>query len=148
MVGFISGGDQSAYRGEVEHLMVWCRENNLLLDTAKNKELVVDFRKKKTYNTLLNIGGDCVKILSDFCFLGVQMKENLTWCPNTCAGQKGPAELFPWKAFYSIVYVYGTAAAQLPRIKTSKGLSKLASVSGWLLPTLEELHSTCCLRRA
>ena len=48
VVGLISGGDESAYGNEVEQLTVWCRENNLLLDTSKTKELMIDFRKKKT----------------------------------------------------------------------------------------------------
>lgn len=47
VVGLISGGDESAYQAQGEHLMAWCRVNNLLLNTFKTKELTVDFRKKK-----------------------------------------------------------------------------------------------------
>ncbi|KAK3528771.1 hypothetical protein QTP70_011173 [Hemibagrus guttatus] len=32
-------GEESAYRDKVERLTVWCRENNLLLNTSKTKEL-------------------------------------------------------------------------------------------------------------
>ena len=47
VVGLISGGDESAYQAQGEHLTAWCRVNNLLLNTFKTKELTVDFRKKK-----------------------------------------------------------------------------------------------------
>lgn len=35
----------------------WCRDNNLLLNTTKTKEIVVDFRKKKTDIKPLYING-------------------------------------------------------------------------------------------
>ncbi|KAF7640528.1 hypothetical protein LDENG_00045210, partial [Lucifuga dentata] len=45
VVGLISGGDESAYRNEVEHLSVRCKDNNLILNTTKTKEMIVDFRR-------------------------------------------------------------------------------------------------------
>ena len=48
VVGLISKGNESAYRDEVVQLTQWCSEHNLLLNTAKTQELVVDFRRKKT----------------------------------------------------------------------------------------------------
>ena len=47
VVGLISGGDETAYRVEVERLSVWCTTNNLILNTSKSKELIVDFRRCK-----------------------------------------------------------------------------------------------------
>ena len=38
VVGLISEGD--AYRAEVEQLTGWCRDNNLVLNTTKMKELI------------------------------------------------------------------------------------------------------------
>ena len=43
----ISGGDESAYRNEVERLAGWCTDNNLALNTSKTEELIVDLRRKK-----------------------------------------------------------------------------------------------------
>ncbi|KAK3571542.1 hypothetical protein QTP86_013175 [Hemibagrus guttatus] len=55
---------ESAYRDEVEQLTVWCREKNLLLHTSKTKELVIDYRRKKTYHTTYQRGqcgeGECL----------------------------------------------------------------------------------------
>ena len=48
VVGLISKGDESAYLDEVVQLSEWCREHNLLLNTSKTQEVVIDFRKKKT----------------------------------------------------------------------------------------------------
>ncbi len=61
MVGLISGGDESAYRDEVEQLSMWCIENNLALNITKTKELIIDCRRKKTDIQPLFINGDCVE---------------------------------------------------------------------------------------
>ena len=47
--GLIHNSDESAYRGEVERLVGWCSENDLELNVSKTKEVVFDFRKKKTH---------------------------------------------------------------------------------------------------
>lgn len=47
VVGFITGGDETAYRGEVASLVEWCEENNLTLNTDKTKEMIVDMRKER-----------------------------------------------------------------------------------------------------
>ena len=47
MVGLISGGDETAYREEVQRLSTWCAENNLILNTSKTKELIIDYRRNK-----------------------------------------------------------------------------------------------------
>ncbi|KAK3565350.1 hypothetical protein QTP86_007129 [Hemibagrus guttatus] len=83
VAGLISGGDESAYRDEVERLTVWCRRNNLLLNTSKTKELVIDYRRKKTDIIPLIISRDCVERVGDFHFLGVYIEEDLTWSVNT-----------------------------------------------------------------
>lgn len=83
VVGLISEGDETAYRDEVERLTGWCQENNLLLNTSKTKEVIIDFRRSKCDLPPLNIGGDCVERVTDFCFLGVHIKEELSWSVNT-----------------------------------------------------------------
>uniref|UniRef100_UPI0037E88240 NLR family CARD domain-containing protein 3-like n=1 Tax=Semicossyphus pulcher TaxID=241346 RepID=UPI0037E88240 len=83
VVGLISGGDESVYRDQVERLTAWGRDNNLLLNTSKTKELIVDFTKKKTDIQPLHISGECVERVSDFRFLGVHISEDLTWGTNT-----------------------------------------------------------------
>ncbi|KAF7661471.1 hypothetical protein LDENG_00260640, partial [Lucifuga dentata] len=47
VIGLISGGDEVNYRNEVLKLTEWCSANNLLLNTTKTKEIIVDFRKNR-----------------------------------------------------------------------------------------------------
>jgi len=84
---FITGADESAYREEVKHLSV-CRENNLLLNTVKTKELVIDYRREKTDITPLIISGDRVEQVSDFCFLGLYIEEGPDMERKQCEGAK------------------------------------------------------------
>ena len=75
VVGLISGGDESAYRDEVERLAVQSTENNLSLNSKKTREIIVDFRRKKTAIQPLVVNGDCVERVSNFKFLGVHLDE-------------------------------------------------------------------------
>ena len=85
VVGLISGGDESAYRNEVEKLAGWCADNNLALNTSKIKELIVDFRRKTTDFQPLVIKGDDVERTSNFRFPGIHLNDDLTWSTNTSA---------------------------------------------------------------
>ncbi|KAI3376096.1 hypothetical protein L3Q82_016621 [Scortum barcoo] len=70
--------DESHYRAEVEHLAAWCADNNLLLNTSKTKELIVDFRKvKRETHDPIHINGMAVERVSSFKFLGTHISENL-----------------------------------------------------------------------
>ena len=39
--------NESVYREEVQRLVGWCKNNNLVLNISKTKEMIIDFRKKK-----------------------------------------------------------------------------------------------------
>ncbi|PIK42482.1 hypothetical protein BSL78_20659 [Apostichopus japonicus] len=43
VTGLITNGEESGYRNEVNRLVSWCKENNLILNISKTKELIVDF---------------------------------------------------------------------------------------------------------
>ena len=75
----------STYRDEVNRLAGWCSEHNLLLNTSKTKEMVIDFRKQKGEPAPLSINGDCVQRVSSFKFLGIHLAEDLSWTTNTSA---------------------------------------------------------------
>ncbi|MCI4389835.1 hypothetical protein PGIGA_G00103570 [Pangasianodon gigas] len=84
VIGLISDNDESDYRAEVEHLAAWCADNNLLLNTSKTKELIVDFRKEKSMpHDPIHINGMAVERVSSFKFLGTHISENLSWSTNT-----------------------------------------------------------------
>ena len=76
VVGLVSGGgNQSAYREEVERLSTWCRTNNLLLISSETKELITDCRRKKTEIPPLIISRDCVERAAG--------EESLSWKVKT-----------------------------------------------------------------
>ena len=48
VVGLITDNDETAYREEVTDLALWCQDNNLSFNVIKTKEMIVDYRKKRT----------------------------------------------------------------------------------------------------
>ncbi|KAK0131054.1 hypothetical protein N1851_034264 [Merluccius polli] len=51
LIELISGGEESAYRWEIDHLVIWCGLNNLELSAVKTVEMVVDFRRNAAPRT-------------------------------------------------------------------------------------------------
>uniref|UniRef100_A0A3B3SGG7 Reverse transcriptase domain-containing protein n=1 Tax=Paramormyrops kingsleyae TaxID=1676925 RepID=A0A3B3SGG7_9TELE len=164
VIGLISGGDESAYRDEVGKLTAWCSNNNLLLNTAKTQELIVDFRKKADNIQPLIINGDCVGRVSDSRFLGVTISKDLTWGAHTSeVVKKAQKRLYflrvlrknhiPEKLLVSFyrctvesIMVYSCTVAQ--RKELHRIIEVPQRIVGCPLPSLEELHSSCCLRNA
>lgn len=85
VVELISGGDEAAYREEVQRLSAWCTMNNLFLNTSKTKQLIVNFRMNKSNMQPVVINGDRVERVSDFRFLGTHIEEGLSWTTSTTA---------------------------------------------------------------
>ncbi|XP_071388366.1 CD109 antigen [Centroberyx affinis] len=75
---------KTAYRDEVQHLAEWCSDNNLVPNTTKTKEIIVDFRRaRKTNHLPLHIYGEEVESVESFKFLGVYITKDLIWSLNT-----------------------------------------------------------------
>ncbi|XP_029922302.1 NLR family CARD domain-containing protein 3-like [Myripristis murdjan] len=74
----------------------------------------------------LTINGDCVERVADFRFLGVHIEEGLTWGVNS-------TEL-------------SSTAAQKKALQ--RVINSAQKIIGCTLPTLEELHSSRCLKKA
>ncbi len=88
MVGLISNNNETHYREEVAQLAEWCGANNLSLNVSKTKEVVMDFRWNSGDHPPLAIDSSNVERVSSTKFLGVHIKENLTWTPNTTSLSK------------------------------------------------------------
>ena len=71
------------YREEVRDLTVWCKDKNLSLNVLKTKEMIVDYRKRKTEHTPILIGGAVVEQVESFKFLGIHITNKLTWSKHT-----------------------------------------------------------------
>ncbi|XP_078281293.1 uncharacterized protein LOC144607980 [Rhinoraja longicauda] len=84
VIGLISDNDESAYREEVQLLATWCADNNLVLNTKKTKEHIVDYRRTRGgTHTPIHINGTDVERVSSFRFLGVNISDDLSWTHNT-----------------------------------------------------------------
>ncbi|KAI3365920.1 hypothetical protein L3Q82_000743 [Scortum barcoo] len=59
LVGLITKGDETHYRKEVQLLTRWCKDNNLLLNVSKTKEIVVSFQRGHTQHHPLTIDRCC-----------------------------------------------------------------------------------------
>ena len=171
VVGLISGGDESACRNEVEQLTVWCRENNLLLNTSKTKELIIDFRKQKTDIAPLIISGDCVERVADFWLLGVHIEENLIWSVKTSELLKTAQQRLHFLrvlrknnitqrllvSFYRCsmksiltycIPVWYTSCTVAQRKALQRVINMAQKIVVCPVLTLEELHGSRCLKKA
>ncbi|KAI3372543.1 hypothetical protein L3Q82_023021 [Scortum barcoo] len=66
-------------------LLKWCcTNNNLVLNTSKTKEVIVDYRKsRRTEHAPLLIHGEAVERVNNIKFLGIHITSDLTWSMNT-----------------------------------------------------------------
>jgi hypothetical protein len=53
--GLITDDNETAYREGVRDLAVWCQDNNFSLNISKTKELIVDYRKRRSEHPLIHI---------------------------------------------------------------------------------------------
>ena len=58
---------------------MWCQDNNLSLNMIKTKEMIVDYKKKRTAHAPILIDGAVVEQVESFKFLGVHITNKLTW---------------------------------------------------------------------
>ena len=74
----ITNADESAYKEEVGRVVDWCTNNDLDLNVAKMKEMIIDFRKNKTAMPPLPIG-EQVELVDSFKFLGTTIANTVKW---------------------------------------------------------------------
>jgi hypothetical protein len=83
VVGLITDNDETSYREEVRDLAVWCQDNNHSLNVTKSKEMIVDYRKRRTEHPPILIDGAVVVQVESFKFLGVHITNKLEWSKHT-----------------------------------------------------------------
>ena len=80
-------------RGEVTYQCIQChgaaQTNNLVLNTIKTKEVILDFRGKKGADPPpIFINGDLVERVHSFKYLGIHISDDLTWKFNSTTTTK------------------------------------------------------------
>ena len=171
LVGLITKGDETHYREEVELLTRWCKDNNLLLNVSKTKEIVVNFQRGHTQHHPLTIDGAAVERVSSTKFLGVHISEDLSWTTNTASlAKKAQQRLYFLRklkrscapppimtTFYrgtiesilsSCITVWGGSCTDYSR-KTLQRIVKTAErIIGASLPSLKDIYTTRLTRKA
>ena len=61
MIGLIIYDDESDHRNEIELLVKWSNDNNLILNVDKTTELIVDFTKCRYLKDSITINGSTVE---------------------------------------------------------------------------------------
>ena len=77
--GFINNSNETNYRNQICLIEDWCKNNNLILNVSKTKEIIIDFRLKKTPMAPLLINDSTVEQVSTFKFLGTYVSNDLSW---------------------------------------------------------------------
>ncbi len=65
------------YRKEVSSFVQWCEMNYLNLNVKKTKELIIDFRKKKSIIEPIVIDNEAVEIVDSYKYLGCVIDKDL-----------------------------------------------------------------------
>nr|BAB83841.1 ReO_6 [Oryzias latipes] len=79
VIGLIRDGDETAYRGEVERLVLWSSQNHLELNPLKTVEMTVDFRRNPSTPPPLTILNSTVPSTDSHRFLGSTISRDLKW---------------------------------------------------------------------
>jgi len=80
LIGFIRDNNESHY--PVKEFVSCCDSDELLLNTSKTKEMIVDFRKGIASHEPLSIKGDEVERVDEYDYLGTRTSKNMSWAPN------------------------------------------------------------------
>ena len=83
IVGLITNNDESEYNEQISEVVLWCKAHNLLLNAAKTKELIFDFRHSNKKGLPLSIDNSIVEICDNFKYLGITFDCKLKWS-NHC----------------------------------------------------------------
>ena len=66
-----------------DHVFQWSADNNILLNSSKTKEIIIDFRKKRLEETQpIIIENAKVDIVDNFKYLGTTISHELKWEKN------------------------------------------------------------------
>ena len=171
IIGLISGGDESAYRWEIDHMAAWCTQNNLVLNAVKTVEMVVDFRKNPAPLTPITLSDSTIDIVESCRFLGIIISQDLKWELNISSiTKKAQQRMFFLRQlkkfnlpktmivhFYtsiiesiltSSISIWYAAATAKDKGRLQRIIRYSEKVIGCNLPSLQDLYASRIRRRA
>ncbi len=105
VIGLISNNDEMNYREEVAQLTEWCGANNLSLNVRQRRLWWTLGRNSGNHPPLI-IGSSTVERVSSTIFMGVHIKEDLSWTTNNTSLSK--------KAQQCLYFLHRLKSASLP----------------------------------
>jgi hypothetical protein len=149
----------------------WRQDNNLSLNVSKTKELIVDYRKRRSEQAPININGVVVERVESFKFLGVNITNDLSWSKHTkTVVKRARQHLFPLrrlkrfdmgpqilKMLYSCTFesnLTGCITAWYVNSSASdhKVLQRVVRMAQYIigakLPAIQDLYNRQCQRKA
>ncbi|KAF7646701.1 hypothetical protein LDENG_00183650 [Lucifuga dentata] len=155
LIGLISGEDESTYRWEIDHLVTWCRQNNLELNALETV-------KNPAPPTSIILCDTPVDIVEHFLFLGTIITQDLKW-ELTKKAQQRMYFLWQLKKFNilqhllhrhhesiltSSITVWYAAATAKDKGRLQSIICSADRVIGCNLPSLHDLYTSRTQRRA
>ncbi|KAI4903274.1 hypothetical protein NFI96_004888, partial [Prochilodus magdalenae] len=123
IVACVRGGQEAEYRTLVEEFVAWCHRNNLLLNTSKTKEMVVDFHRARPLTQPVSTQGVEVERVKTYRYLGLHLDDRLDWSANTdILYRKGQSRL-------SLV-CWGGSVKKRDKMRLDKLVRRAGSVAG------------------
>ena len=83
LVALLKDSHDDGYRSEIKNLSHWCKDNYLLINVKKTKEIIIDFRNRETSVKPVYVNDTAVEIVSEYKYLGTIIDDRLNWNKNT-----------------------------------------------------------------
>jgi hypothetical protein len=120
IIGCVTKGDESNYHHVIDKTLSWCKSNNLLLNTKKTKEMVVNYTKNTTPN--LQVAATEIERVETFKYLGLVFDYKMQWSPHIeYAINKCSSRLYMFRRYAT----FGASRKQLSHIFSTMILSVL-----------------------
>lgn len=71
--------DESRFLECIKEFSIWCKENYLLLNAVKTKEIIIDFRILKETVHPISIEDQIVETVHHYKYLGITIDDKLNW---------------------------------------------------------------------
>ena len=78
-----SGSPIGNIQRSVNNVVQFAKDESMELNGKKCKEMLIDFRKKKTEIPLINIGDDKISRVKSYKLLGIWIDDDMRWKTNT-----------------------------------------------------------------
>ncbi|KAK7896393.1 hypothetical protein WMY93_021718 [Mugilogobius chulae] len=128
IVACVKGRDESEYRELITRFTSWSRENGLMLNTSKTKEMIIDFGRKPAHQAVI-IDGEKIEVVDTYKYLGVHLTTNWTGQSRLGLCIRKDRSVVASAVFFGVV-CWGGSMTTRDGNRLDKLIKKCASVIG------------------